>query len=135
MSRPVLIVCALTLALGAACRSGPRSEAERAIAASPVHYTFNGVESPLGCTVSQLLDNMRGHATFDWQVDVVEAEGEWTLEARGVTQFERAPNAWDISLRPSTGTDGALLAYASVSQGDRLHPDQLATFLLRYCPR
>jgi hypothetical protein len=113
-----------------------RSPAEREIADRGLNFTFQGAEHPLGCTVGEVISKARGHAVFEWTVDVEKpGDQEWRLRLRGVSQFDRKPTAWDVSLRPSAANPGALVAYASQSDGDELHPDQLYTFLAQYCSR
>src|SRR6185436_17838543 len=97
---------------------------------------FQEKESQLGCTVGEVISKMRGHAVFEWTVEVDKpGDQQWRLKLRGVGQFDRKPTEWNTRLHPSATTPGALVAYASDSDGDELHPDQLYTFLAPYCSR
>ena len=132
---PILLAALIAL-FPSGCAMARRSPAEREIADRGLSFVFQGSEHPLGCTVGEVISKARGHAVFEWTVEVGKAgDQQWRLKLRGVSQFDRKPTAWDISLRPSAVTAGALVAYASESDGDELHPDQLYTFLAQYCSR
>ncbi len=130
----ILVLGLLALSLG--CDRVQQSAAEREIADRDLRFLFQGTESPLGCTVGDVISKMRGHAVFEWTVEVEKpGDQQWRLRLRGVSQLERKPTTWDLSLQPSSTRTGALVAYASEVDGDSLHPDQLYTFLAQYCSR
>jgi hypothetical protein len=133
---PAPILLAAGLALASSACGARQSPAEREIADRGLHFLFQGTERPLGCTVGEVISKARGHAVFEWTVDVEKpGDQEWRLRLRGLTQVERKPTSWDVSLRPSASNPGTLVAHASQSDGDELHPDQLYTFLAQYCSR
>lgn len=136
LTPPRVLLATLLAATSLGCTMARRSPAEREIADRGLNFVFQGSEHPLGCTVGEVISKARGHAVFEWTVDVEKpADQQWRLRLRGVSQFDRKPTSWDVSLRPSAATAGALVAYASESDGDELHPDQLYTFLAQYCSR